>query len=141
MRFEIPEKKKLVYQMTIPVRWGDMDTMGHVNNALYFRYMESARINWLHSINCLPDPQGEGVILASTFCNFRRPFVYPADILIKTYVTEPGHSSFETWTTMEKVGEPGVLYATGGATLVWLNFREGKSMPLPEWLRQVLTTR
>jgi len=140
MRLEIPEKKKLLYQMTISVRWGDMDTMGHVNNALYFRYMESARINWLHSINCSPNPQGEGVILGSTFCNFHRPFVYPADILIKTYATEPGRSSFETWTTMEKVGEPGVLYATGGATLVWLNFLEGKSMPLPEWLRQVLTT-
>ena len=140
MRLEIPEKKKLIHQATIPIRWGDMDAMGHVNNATYFRYMETARVNWLRSINCPIDPQGVGVIIANAFCNFHRPFVYPADILIKTYVTEPGHSSFDTWVTMEKVGEPGVLYATGGATIVWLNSLEGKSLPLPEWLRQVLTT-
>ena len=101
--------------------------------------MESARINWLSSLNCSLNPQSEGVILASTFCDFRRPFVYPADILINTYATKLGHSSFETWITMEKVGELGVPYATGGATMVWVNFLEGKPLPLPEWLRQVLT--
>jgi acyl-CoA thioester hydrolase len=36
MKFEIPEHKKLVHQMTIPIRWGDMDAMGHVNNTTYF---------------------------------------------------------------------------------------------------------
>ena len=40
MRFELPEQKKLTHQMVMPIRWGDMDAMGHVNNTLYFRYME-----------------------------------------------------------------------------------------------------
>ncbi len=39
MRFEIPEAKKRIFEMTIPIRWGDMDAMGHVNNTVYFRYM------------------------------------------------------------------------------------------------------
>ena len=38
MRFEIPADKKLVHESIIPIRWGDMDAMGHVNNTIYFRY-------------------------------------------------------------------------------------------------------
>ena len=41
MRIEIPEYKKCVHEMRFKVRWGDMDAMGHVNNAMYFRYLET----------------------------------------------------------------------------------------------------
>jgi uncharacterized protein YceH (UPF0502 family) len=41
MRFDLPEAKKLTLEMVIPIRWGDMDAMGHVNNTIYFRYLES----------------------------------------------------------------------------------------------------
>ena len=40
MKLELPQDKKLVHEMTMPIRWGDMDAMGHVNNTLYFRYLE-----------------------------------------------------------------------------------------------------
>jgi len=139
MRLDIPEQKKLVHAMTIPVRWGDMDAMGHVNNTVYFGYMEIARVDWLRRIGSQPNPQGEGLVIVNAFCNFQRQFEYPADILIKTYVSAPGRSSFETWATMEKTGEPGVLYASGGATSVWVDFPAQKSAPLPEWLRRALT--
>ena len=56
MKLELPEKKKLVYTLTLPIRWGDMDAMGHVNNTLYFRYMETIRIDWFKAINALPNP-------------------------------------------------------------------------------------
>jgi acyl-CoA thioester hydrolase len=46
MKLELPAKK-FVHAMTIPIRWGDMDAMGHVNNTVYFRYLESARIEWM----------------------------------------------------------------------------------------------
>ncbi len=138
MRIDLPERKKLVYEMVIPIRWGDMDAMGHINNTVYFRYMETARIDWLQSIGCQPDAQGEGVVIVNAFCNFHRQFEYPGEVLIKTYVSDPGRSSFESWATMEKVGEPGVFYATGGATTVWVDFPKQKSAPLPEWLRQIV---
>ena len=50
MRLELPEQRKLVYEVVVPIRWGDMDAFGHVNNTVYFRYMEIARIGWLDSI-------------------------------------------------------------------------------------------
>jgi acyl-CoA thioester hydrolase len=42
-------RKKLVHVTHIPIRWGDMDAYGHVNNTVYFRYMEQARVEWLES--------------------------------------------------------------------------------------------
>ena len=50
MKIEIPEVKKLVFEMQIPIRWVDMVAMNHVNNTSYFRYLETCRIDWLRAI-------------------------------------------------------------------------------------------
>ena len=47
MRIEIPEHKKWVFDKVIAIRWGDMDAMGHLNNSSYFRFLETARIDWM----------------------------------------------------------------------------------------------
>src|ERR1044071_5770884 len=57
-----------------------MDAMGHVNNAVYFRYIEIIRIEWLHSIGGGPNPDGEGPVIANTFCNFIRQLEFPGDV-------------------------------------------------------------
>ncbi len=135
MKIEIPEKKKLVFEMTFPVRWGDMDAMGHVNNTVYFRYMEMARVDWMQSLGGPPTPTGQGPVIVNAFCNFYKQLEYPDQVLIRMYVSDPGRTSFETWTTMARVGEPDVVCAAGGATTVWVDFPQGKSVPLPDWLR------
>ena len=135
MKIEIPEVKKLVYEMTIPIRWGDMDAMGHVNNTVYFRYLETVRIDWMRSIGCQPDPQGEGPVIVNAFCNFYKQLEYPGDVLVKMYVSDPARSTFESWGTMERADAPGVIYAAGGATTIWVNFPTQKSAPLPDWMR------
>jgi acyl-CoA thioester hydrolase len=138
MRFEIPDDKKLVHEMTFPIRWGDMDAMHHVNNAMYFRYLEIARIEWLHSVGGAPNPDGDGPVIVNAFCNFTRQLEFPGTVLAKHYVANPGRTSFDTFITLERTDLPGVIHATGGATTVWVNFREQKSVPLPEWLRALL---
>jgi acyl-CoA thioester hydrolase len=138
VRIDIPERKKLVHQMCIPIRWGDMDGMNHVNNTIYFRFLEIARIDWARSIGCQPNPEGEGIVIVNAFCNFFRQLEYPGDVLVKMYVSDPGRSSFESWGTMERPEEPGVIYAAGGATTVWVHFPTQKSLPLPDWVRQHL---
>ena len=138
MRIDIPEHKRLVHEMTIPIRWGDMDAMGHVNNATYFRYMETARIEWMHGLGFVGSNQGEGIVIVNAFCNFMRQFEHPGEVLIKTFVSAPGRSSFDTWATMERSDQPGEICATGGATVVWVNHVQQKSAPLPEALRQLL---
>ena len=138
MRFDIPDQKKLTLEMVIPIRWGDMDAMGHVNNTLYFRYMEIVRIEWLHKIGGKPDPAGEGPVIVNAFCNFIKQLEYPGDVLAKHYVGDLGRSSFNTYITLERTDAPGVIYATGGAKTVWVNFLKQKSVPLPQDVRQLL---
>jgi acyl-CoA thioester hydrolase len=138
MRFELPAEKKLVHEMLIPIRWGDMDAMGHVNNTLYFRYMEVARIEWLHSIGGPPDPQGCGPVIVNAFCSFIRQLEFPGAVRLKHYAANPGRSSFDTYVTMERSDDPGTVYAEGGATTVWTDFRAQKSAPMPDWLRAVV---
>ena len=138
MRFDIPDDKKLVYEMTIPIRWGDMDAMRHVNNASYFRYFETVRIDWMHAIGAATDGSGEGPVIVNAFCNFIKQLEYPGAVLAKHYVANTGRSSFDTFLTLERVDDPGVVVANGGATTVWVNYREQKSLPLPQWLRELL---
>lgn len=138
MKFELPEKKKLVFSMSVPIRWGDMDAMGHVNNTTYFRYLETARIEWMRSIGVQLDPNGEGCLIVNAFCTFHKQLEYPGEALVKMYVSDPGRSSFESWATIERPDDPGVVYASGGATTVWVDFPKQKSAPMPGWLREIL---
>lgn len=139
MRIEIPEQKKLVYEMVIPIRWGDMDAMNHVNNTVYFRYLETVRIDWMRSIGCQPDPLGEGPVIVNAFCNFYRQLEYPADILVRMYTSDPTRTTFETWATIERTDQPGRVSAAGGATTIWVDFPSQKAATLPDWMRAIVS--
>lgn len=139
MRFHVPAEKKLTHEMVIPIRWGDMDLMGHVNNTVYFRYMEIVRLEWLYRIGGKPDPTGTGPVIVNAFCNFIRQLEYPGDILARHYVTNPGRSSFDTYITLERSDDAGRVYAEGGAKTVWTDFKAQKSVPLPDAVRALVS--
>ena len=139
MKIDIPERKKLVFETRLAIRWGDMDAMGHVNNASYFRYLETVRIDWMYSIGCVPDPKGEGPVIVNAFCNFYKQLEYPGDVLVKMYASDPARTTFETWGTMERVDQPGVIYAAGGATTIWVDFPSQKAATLPDWMRSIVS--
>ena len=138
MRFEIPEQKKLTNEWGSRIRWGDMDAMGHVNNTIYFRYMEIVRIEWFDQVGCAPDPKGEGPVIVNAFCSFQKQIEYPGSLRVKHFVCNPGRTSIDSYTTIERTDQPGVVYAAGGATIVWTNFPAQKSAPLPDWLRAIV---
>ncbi len=128
----------LVYSVRMPLRWGDMDAMGHVNNTVYFRYLESARIEWFTKIGCEPDPSGEGPVIINAHCTFIKQLKYPGDIEVLTYVGPPGRSSFETFQEIRRVDQPDIVAAQGGAKVVWVNFPSEKSTPLPDNIKELL---
>ena len=138
MRFELPTDKKLVHEMVIPVRWGDMDAMGHVNNTLYFRYMEIVRMDWIFSHRSAALSPHEGPVIINAFCNFLRQLAFPADVRVTMYVANPGRSSFETYHTLERTDEPGVVVAEGGAKTVWTDHVRKVALPLPDSFRSHL---
>lgn len=138
MKILLPETKRWVHDAPMDVRWGDMDSLGHVNNAVYFRYLESARIEWLRSTRDTPHEGRQGPVVVNCFCNYLRQIEYPAQLIVKMYVSDPARSAFETWYEIEQVGEPGVVYANGGATVVWVDFDRHKAVELPAWLRAMV---
>ena len=129
--------RKLVHRMDIPIRWGDMDAMGHVNNTVYFRYMESTRIEWLsglgHGAGLVHD---EGPVIINASCTFMIPFVYPGTVDSRLYVGKPGRSSLPTFHEMRLAGGD-TVYAEGAAKIVWMNYRTGKSIALPDHVRAI----
>ncbi|MEY4284497.1 MAG: acyl-CoA thioesterase [Betaproteobacteria bacterium] len=139
MRYALPEHKKQVFETVMPIRWGDMDAMGHVNNTVYFRYLETARIDWFTSLGVAPDPKGQGPVIVNAFCNFHRQLEYPGDIRVTVYASDPARTTFETWVTIERLDQPGEVYASGGATTIWVDFPRQKAVDLPGWLRDLVT--
>lgn len=133
-------ERRLVFEFRMTIRWGDMDAMGHVNNTVYFRYLEQLRISWFDAMGIAPDPQGQGPVIVNASCSFLRELVYPGDILLKQYVGEIGRSSFETTAEIERLDDPGVLYAEGAAKVVWVDFPKRKSAPLPDEVRERIVT-
>lgn len=130
----------LVFELEIPIRWGDMDAMGHVNNTVYFRYMEQARISWFESLGFTPTREGQGPLIVNANCTFLRELHYPGTVLCRQYAGGLGRSSIQTWVDMLRSDEPGVVYAQGGAKIVWVDYAKKKSAPLPEEARVLLTT-
>ena len=138
MRIELPERKKLVHQMQMPVRWGDMDAMGHVNNTVYFRYMEQARISWFAALL----PRGEawqstGIVIANASCNYKRPITYPGTVEVKLHVGALGGSSVPTYYELRVDADP-VPYADGAAVVVFVNMKTQKSARIPDAIRERL---
>ena len=133
-------EKKLVHVCHIPVRWGDMDALGHVNNTQYFRYFEQARIEWFDGMGIRFEVGDQGPILAKAGCNFKKPIVYPNRLEVRTYAGPPGHSSLPLYHELRQADAPGTLYADGESVLVWVDYRLGKSLPLPDSIRAVVAS-
>ena len=128
--------KKLVHVSEMPIRWGDMDAMGHVNNVNYFRFLEQARIEWYSSIG--REHAGSETVIVRNHCNYHAPIIYPGILEIRTYAGSPGRSSFEIVQEIRRTDTPDVLCALGGSKVVWIDIETGKSMPIPSEVRQLM---
>ncbi|EJN03587.1 thioesterase family protein [Herbaspirillum sp. YR522] len=129
----------LLHTARIPVRWGDMDALGHVNNTVYFRFTEQCRVEWLDTAVGPTVGGDSGPVIVSAHCNFRRQLKYPATVAVEMFAGKLGRSSVETTYLMRDADRPDIIYADGGAKIVWVDFVKEKSMALPESLRQILT--
>lgn len=132
--------RRLVYSCSLAVRWGDMDAFGHVNNALYLRYLEEARVQML--VNMLGNQITDGdfaTVVINVSCTFLKPITYPDSVRIDCYVGELGRSSFMTWYEVFALSAPNEMASEGSAKVVWMDRRTGKSAPLPAYLVQAVT--
>ena len=134
---QIPENMKdLTSQFPVVLSqdlvWGDMDAFEHINNTVYFRYFEDARIDYFKKINVLEymDKAQVGPILASARCDFRAPLTFPDTIQIATVVTdfEPKRFKMQFIVYSESLQR---VAAEGEGLIVYYDYRQGKSCEIP----------
>ncbi len=127
-------QRKLVQTTLIPIRWGDLDAYGHVNNTLYFRYMEQARVEYLETLGFRVRPQGTAPVIINASCTFLVPLNHPGVVEVRLFCGKPGRSSIPTTYEIRLLADD-TLYATGESKIVWMDVATGKSVPIPDRLR------
>ena len=136
------EKRKLVHIERIPIRWGDMDAMGHVNDTVYFRYMEQARISWFEALISEDEAwQSTGIVIAHASFNYKRPITYPGTVEVRLYAGMPGGSSVATHYELRVIqGEryDPKPYADGAAVVVFIDLKKQQPARIPEGIRERL---
>ena len=123
----------------LPVFWGDMDWFRHVNNIVFFRYFESARIEYLERIGFRQEMENAGIgpILHSTSARFRRPLEWPDFVRVGARTVEVGEDRFthEYRLVSRTHGE---VAAEGTAVLVAYDYHAGRKAPLPDGVRRAI---
>lgn len=124
-------------RIELPVAWGDMDAFGHVNNVVYFRYFESARIRYLERIGYrdLTRECGSGPILASASCRFKQALHYPDTVVVGARIACLGEDRFDmAYRLVSRALES--VAAEGTGLVVWFDYRKQRKILLPPELRQ-----
>ncbi|RPH49642.1 MAG: acyl-CoA thioesterase [Desulfobacteraceae bacterium] len=121
----------------IPVAWGEMDAFSHLNNTVYFRYFESARIAYFEKLDLLElmTQKGIGPILASTSCKFRIPLTYPDTVLSGAKVSKVEKDRF-TMNYIVVSTKHQKTAAEGEGLIVTYNYSENKKVVIPQKLRE-----
>ncbi len=114
--------------------WSELDLLGHINNVMYFKYLQAARISYSEQIGLRPDTQeGLSFILADTRCTFLKPLFFPGNIIIRTSVEFMKTSSFGLCHHIHN--DNGELAAEGHDIVVLYNIGAAKTVHISPELR------
>lgn len=131
-------ERKHLHTSRLAVRWGDMDAYGHLNNTVYFRFFEQARVEWVEQLGFPVRPDEEsGAVIINADCTFKIPVNYPATVEVRLFAGQAGRTSVMTWYELYVDGDDR-LYAEGSAKVVWMNIASGKAVPLPDRVRSLV---
>ena len=125
-------RDRVMHEVDMAVRWGDMDAYNHVNNTIYFRYMEQCRLEWFAKLGFKTVDEDIVPILVEAHCKFIRAVTHPSTVRVTIRVTDIGPKIVET-THDIFVGD--VLYATGICKLLWMSRSANKGVALPDAVR------
>jgi acyl-CoA thioester hydrolase len=125
--------------IAVPVQWGDQDALQHVNNVVFLRWFESARIAYFRQLGmAVAGRDQHGLILAAVHCDFQRPVTFPDTIHVGSRVTRIGRSSMDVahavWSSAQQA-----IVAQGHSTVVVYDYQHGKPLPVPNDLRTAIT--
>jgi acyl-CoA thioester hydrolase len=124
-----------LFVASIEVRWRDLDTFNHVNNANYLTYLEEARLQWLRQVRDWFNAESMPVLAASEL-NYRLPIEWPAQLRVQLVCERLGNSSLTLGHRIVDAADASRLYCEGRVVMVWMNPATGKPVPLPPTIRE-----
>lgn len=119
-------------QVDIPVRWGDLDAFNHVNNTLFLRYVEEARIRYFDQLGDGWLTEDSGPVIVNINCNFRREIRYPATVRVSTTARQASDKRLVMSHRLVDAADPDRLYGDAEVTALWVDATAGRSIPLPQ---------
>jgi acyl-CoA thioester hydrolase len=127
--------------LELPVQWGEMDAYGHVNNTVFFRYFESARMAFLQRCGFVESHERNqvGAILHSTTARFRQPLFFPDTVQIGASATDVNEDRFTMTYTVVSLTR-NVVIAEGSGIIVSFDYAAGKKTALPHAVRTAITS-
>ncbi len=126
----------LLFRTELSVRWRDMDAFNHVNNAMFLRYLEEARLRWLMTLDGPWMDASVAPVVAQALVNFKRPIGWPEDVIVELFAERVGNSSFTLGHRVVSARDADVVYADGHVVMVWIDTRSGQSASIPACVRR-----
>jgi acyl-CoA thioester hydrolase len=128
------EASRYPVSFDIPVRWRDLDALGHVNNAVYFTYLEMAREAYWNALGYELLPGGFGYLVARAECDFRAPIRQGRVARIRLRCPRLGTKSWEIEYRVEDAAD-GTVYAEARSVQVYCHLPTGRTEPIPGEVR------
>lgn len=132
-------ERQYAFWLPMTVRWADMDSLGHVNNAKYFTYLESARTAFFDAVDLwrFREHPRQGIAVVQAACNFRQQVRYPAELEVGLRVTRIGEKSFtlEYGIFRKRTNE---VVGDGSTVAVWMDFDASRALPITPEMRRIL---
>lgn len=122
-------RKKIVTD--IVVRFRDIDSMGHVNNAVFFTYFEEGRKEFLRTLFNIVEPEEYNFILAHIGCDFLKPIRISDPVSLHLWVGEIGRKKFDLVYHIVNRNDESILYAKGRSVQIFFDYKRNATLPIP----------
>jgi acyl-CoA thioester hydrolase len=125
-------------KLSLRLDWSEMDLFGHINNVMYFKYIQASRVNYWETMGIAKDfsTTKVGPILASTKCNFLNPLHYPGNIIIQARMEFIKNTSFGI--EHQILNEQGEIAAIANDVIVMYDFNKNEKVVFPELLKKTI---
>jgi acyl-CoA thioester hydrolase len=125
--------------INIDVRFRDIDSMGHVNNAVFFTYFEEGRKAFLHTLFNIMHPEDYNFILAHISCDFLRPVKLDDSIMLQLWVGEIGEKRFDLKYSLVNSSDESIIYAKGQSVQVFFDYKKNKTAPISKYFMEKIS--
>jgi acyl-CoA thioester hydrolase len=123
-------------KLSVRLDWSEMDMFGHINNVMYFKFIQASRVNYWENVKLMRDYKAQkiGPMLLSTSCHFKKPLFYPGNITLQAKVEFIKNSSMGLHHQI--INDKQELAAEAHDVIVLYNFSENQTVVIPDDLRK-----